>query len=141
MSPLDAENLGITHKERGVPIVDYQYTAHPNRNKSYLKHAFLENLSNSDLVSQAISISSLERLGLVTTTYSHYLAEEGIYSKFEATNVYKKMLANVPKAPEGGFVSPRDDGLITGVEAKKGILDLTPLGRAFSEICLVSEIK
>jgi hypothetical protein len=135
MSPLDAENLRFIHSS--VPITTIVYDLFPRGFSKICEHVFLANPSQRDIVSQAMSLSSLQHLGLVTLTYDSWLAEENLYEIFDDLKDFELAKQKVP-SPEviATYKSPADDLKIKGVSIKKGLCSLAPFGNAFQKICI-----
>ena len=129
MSPLDAENLSVIADRKSVPIARYIYRTQKTGFFIQFDNVFLENQCQDNIENQAISISSLDRLGLITTDYSNYLADKKLYKNFEETAIYQELLLNAPTKTTNG-------DKVTKADIQKGGLFLTPLGEAFVSICL-----
>jgi hypothetical protein len=138
MSPLDAENLSVLSKSGTTAIANYAYIAHNTDKYMEYYYVFLGNPNNTDITSQSISINSLNRLGLVIVSYTEWISDDRVYSKFEETDTFKELVANIPKLPADGLQEPRDNNHIVDVMIQKGIVKITPLGKAFIDVCLVS---
>ena len=126
MTPLDAQNL-TCFSEGSRPVVEYRLIMNANNGYRVLfTNVFLENENEPSLSRQASSISVLERLGLISTTYTEYLLAVGVYEKFKNTAEYHHYLQ---------IYKPTHD-VQTPVEIKQGFARLTPLGNDFIKVCL-----
>ncbi|MEK8207014.1 DUF4393 domain-containing protein [Paenibacillus sp. FSL L8-0696] len=136
-SPLDAQNLKSFGNVASKPIANYINHIQPGGAAPLQVNVFLENDNCNDLDRIAISISNLQRLGIVTLTFDgSYLNGLDTYKKHEEHEVYlrlKEMFENTSnmKLPEN-FMPFRE----LKVEIQKGIISLTPLGSALKRICI-----
>ena len=92
----------------------------------YYKNIFLSNPDAQNLITQSISISSLERLGLVSVNFEEKV-QAYKYDPFEYTELYNQIekdivLKDIPRA--------------TYIEIVKGIVELTPYGELFIKSCV-----
>lgn len=129
LSPLDAQNLKLFKKLHELPIVEY----HVNRKEGYnvsRTNVFLENPDCQDINIQAVSVAALERVGLVTISFSLFLVNDDIYRKYEENPFY----ISLSKAIESFKNDPTKE--ITETSIKKGKIKLTPLGETFIDVCL-----
>ena len=69
MTPLDARNMVIFSKKSFYPICNYRIYYKDNSFDDYYKNIFLSNTEETRLVNQAVSVSSLERLGLIEVCF------------------------------------------------------------------------
>lgn len=139
MSPLDAQNLKLFEHKAQLPIVQFKAKSRDDINK-YIQVAtnvFISNTDCQDIDLQAVSISSLCRIGLLEIRYGEYLTDNSIYEPFLSLPIYNDTknqldLLNIAsdKFPE-----------ITNKEKyylhyEKGVVQLTPLGNTFISVCL-----
>ena len=95
-------------------------------------HIFLENKEQCEnYAQQSASISSLERLGLITISYEQQLKSEEKYSKFYEDPLYLSCKYGIV---DGTLLDEYPE--INGVSIQKGLVELTPLGEQFASICL-----
>ena len=122
MSPLDAQNLKYFAIDT-LPVVEYRLTDPENagRYKPLLRNVFLANPNECNIIRQAQSISSLERLGLIVTSYDNHLTNEAVYDAFDKTEYYMAY-AHADERPQ--------------ITIRRGIALPTPLGKQFILICL-----
>lgn len=132
MSPLDAQNLTLFKECRSLPIAEYRYITVDNNYYSISTHVFLSNPSCLNIEAQSSSIASLERLGLVETSYLDHLTDNAQYAPFFETSYFKKLKLELSK------LSPDKShgNAIKDVSVEKGMVKLTPLGRNFLDVCL-----
>ena len=127
MSPLDAKNIYIFSEKNYCPICNYRVFFKDGSFDDYYKNIFLSNPNELDLILQSISISSLERLGLVDIKFN----EKEISYKYEPfyhIDIFINLKTdisnnNIPKA--------------TKVDIIKGIVELTPYGELFTKSCIL----
>lgn len=121
MSVLDA-NIIKTFKNsstNGFPLCQYVV----NRDNGYtllLENVYL-NYHITYLPECSLSITSLVRLGLLRTSYDIHFTDESNYTPFTEHFWFKKL--------QQEFNNQK-------VSIKKGIVQLTPLGRAFIRVCI-----
>lgn len=122
MSPIDANIIRIFKNSsvNGFAIANYKL----NKNGGYqvlLENVFLKYPAAS-LPECSVSISSLVRLGLLRATYDSHILNENIYIPF-SKHLWFKMLQE--KFPD------------QSVTVEKGMVFLTPLGRSFTNVCIL----
>ena len=126
MTPLDAKNIMIFSKKTYHPICNYRVYYKDQSFDDYYKNIFLSNANELDLNLQSVSISSLERLGLIKINFD--IKVRSYKNKpFETTKLYQELQSdiiknNIPKA--------------TRIEIIKGIVELTPYGELFIKSCV-----
>ena len=138
MSTLDAKNLEYFYLADGVlPLCEYQLKAKDGKNDDFpllLPHwtvqtnVFLSNPQISNLEQGATSISSLSRLGLISTTYDRSLKDNN-YQNFTKTPEYIALLDKY-KDDEQHFP-----------HIQEGSARLTPLGENLCAICFADEVQ
>ncbi len=121
MSPLDAKVIKVFKGSpiNGFPLGRYQLTKELNGFSILLEHVFLKYLT-TDLAACSLSISSLSRLGLLTTSYDMSFSQE-VYKPFEEHPWFKMLKEKFPDEQ---------------VTLQVGIVLLTPLGRSFTRVCI-----
>ena len=142
MSPLDAENLSLFQNREQFPIVEYRFNLFDDTYQIVNTNYFVANRnmrSDEDRVLlQAPSLSSLERQKLLEISYTISIPNDELYREFEETDLMKNMQKRVSSKPQDNFQHPRDDKKIVEAEAVRGIVKLTPLGKAFIKVCFKS---
>ncbi|MDT3426060.1 hypothetical protein J2Z22_001580 [Paenibacillus forsythiae] len=137
MSPLDAQNLRSFGNMANKPIANYINHVQPSGSGPLQVNVYLENEDCNDLCQVAISISNLQRLGIVSLIFDgSYLNGLDIYKKHEEHDFYKSFKemyqqANNTILPEN-YMPIRE----LGIEIQKGIISLTPLGEALKRVCI-----
>lgn len=134
LSPLDAENLQCFKPNCKYPIVEYQLKS--QKNGSYVTvqtNIFLENPNiKDDFNQQALSLASLEQLGLITIRYDEWITNDSVYNPFEKTSYYIDLQEQVQR-------KKRMLGIVLNLpDIQKGVVYLTPLGSSFYEVCIKS---
>lgn len=148
LSPLDATNLKIIFEKKSCPIINYYvHSENSEKQQYYKKNVFLENNSFSDIDSSSISITNLFRLSLVEIDFSRQI-HDSFYNKFlehslfiELQNLCIKAKTSQEQLHSVGVSSyetvqglPLAELNIPSIE--KGFVQLTPLGRSFTKICI-----
>lgn len=129
MSPLDAQNLMIFDRKNDCPIA--QYTEKFSEGGYNLIHTnvFYGNPNCYDTSLQAVSISSLNRIGLISISYNEHFTDDRIYNVFRTSPLYKELKNNIESTNQFRLKDHR-------VEIVKGIARITPLGKTFTDVCL-----
>lgn len=128
MTPLDAQNLLAFKKDVAIfPIAQYQLKRSGKGHAVLISDVFLSNPLVQSIERQAVSISSLHRLGLVQVDYTQNITDESHYSAFETEPTYLLYKARY---------SPENNPDYSGVEIKHGIVFLTSFGKSFVSVCL-----
>ncbi len=121
MSTLDAKVIK-TFKDsstNGFPLCQYIV----NHDKGYtllLENVYL-NYSTSYLPECSLSIASLVRLGLLSASYETHFTDDAYYTPFTEHFWFKKLKQQFSDQE---------------VSINKGIVQLTPLGRSFTRVCI-----
>lgn len=124
MSPLDAELISSFKKASSQPIANFQLKYKDGRSLILDSYLYFD-LSRCHSYSYASSISSLERLGLLSVVFDRWFSDNSHYEIFSQWSYYQD-LKSKHEDPSSG----------TTVEISKGICSLTPLGHAFVNICV-----
>lgn len=137
MSPLDAENLALFYPDKRFPIADLQIQYEDGTHKTLFQNCFLENLkmhSKAELELEAASIESLCRLGITKSSYIECLSDDKQYEKF----MRSIPMLDAQLLLEEALKLPVPDGLskVKRVKLRKGVVELTPLGKTFAKVCL-----
>lgn len=125
LTPLDAHNLMIFKEKSYRPLCNYRVNFKDNSYDDYYSNVFLSNSNTLNIQLQSISISSLSRLGLVSTNFESK-AKHYKYEAFSQTKEYKQLLDDVSTQ-----IIPKSKS----VDIIKGIVELTPYGVAFIKCC------
>lgn len=129
LSPLDAQNLTLFRNVNTLPLAEFQIKKEAGSFIIVHTNVFLSNPDCTNIAIQGISISSLERLGLLSIDYDTYLSDKTFYEKFQTCTDYQLLENEVKHANE---VNNKNDIL----KLKKGKAAITPLGKAFIDVCL-----
>ena len=132
MSSLDAENLKLFSQHQQLPIAVYKVKSSVGTSRNCFSNCFLANPNmqgKESFALQAASIGSLERQGLIETTYTEWISDEASYQPFrenelmEETNNFANLLRIVDK-----------DANQTA-DIAKGLARITPFGKSFIKVC------
>lgn len=133
MSPLDAQNLqlfNINGESNGqLPICEIRINKESGSFNTFVTDVFLSNPLCQTIEQQSLSISSLRRIGLITTSYSTYLTEDRLYEQF-------KKIPEYYTAEQQLDIINKMQGTHNKLAIQKGIAEITPLGKAFINVCL-----
>lgn len=123
MSALDARIISLFKNESlpGLPVCHYRVTF-PGiaYSPSIPEHIFLE-IPEADISPSSISLESLSHHGLISISYVEYLNDKTLYEKFYVHPFYRDLHDYCP---------------VEDITVKKGIVNLTPLGRSFVKVCV-----
>ncbi len=128
LSPLDAQNLALFRTKSQLPIIKLINKASDNFTVVFTNF-FISNPDCQDFNLQSVSISSLNRLGLVDVTYETYFSEETPYKPFLETPFYLEIKAHFDSLNKVNA----DNRLF---EYTRGLVIVTPLGKTFIDVCL-----
>lgn len=133
LSPLDATHLKLFKVQTRYPIVKYDYVTHDGfGNNTFKNNVFQEKKGHQDLNLNAASISNLNRLGLVSISYTYTLNNDDFYKKYVDSPFYKMAKAQIKKV-NSDSTSPFP---YVDIEIAKGTVEITPLGQSFIELCI-----
>lgn len=155
MSPLDAKILNLFSNSTAIPTAKYKLQIDKTGSSKKLSDLIFLEIDCSYL-SSAVSIYNLERLGLITVVFGEWLTNENLYKKFYDFQLFHNLQNSNPvtlrKAEYDRLINQfgREavksanhlddaalDDILTNreVEVEKGIVEITPLGKAFINIC------
>ncbi|MDV6367378.1 DUF4393 domain-containing protein [Bacillus cereus] len=134
LSPLDAMNLNLFKNRSRYPIAQYVYVADGHYGSMPIKaNIFLENFKVQDIDLNATSISNLNRLGLISISYTEHLLNDSHYDKFMQNEYRNKLKKDLD---EKNSKLPQENIGHNDVAIRKGIVSITPFGESFIEICI-----
>lgn len=147
MSSLDAENLVLFKDNEILPIVNYIIKFRNNLFYIVSPNVFLSNPNNHNIEQQSQSISSLKRLGLISTDFKNATTKESYYI-FKQTNEYKlieKMIYKYNNSKDSNeFYKLAELCGISGdfdllnkakLKVVNGVARTTSLGENFIKVC------
>lgn len=141
LSPLDAENLVLISKKSSIPIVNYDCIYTNGGHQPIFENCFIENSAMTtpdELERQAESLSALQRQGLIEISYIQWRKDERVYSAFRETSIYKEAEESIAQAKKSVNLNDPKLNIADKVDFQKGLVELTPLGRAFTAVCFKS---
>ncbi|MGJ8730953.1 DUF4393 domain-containing protein [Listeria aquatica] len=159
MTALDAQNLSCFQPVASHTIAKIIIKISNQHYFTYASNLFLANTEQPDPIRNASSITNLSRLGLVTLTYSEKDVSKENYELYKKTEPYYEALKEIKRVNDSQdeienllkTIPPdtleQHDELLSqfkknsniryeGVEIKKGLATLTPLGHDFCSVCL-----
>lgn len=126
MSPLDARILKTLEPNRDFPLVDYVLQ---DRNSAtydiQLSNVYLPPFPDVTIEEVSFSISSLERLGIITIDKLSRLSDRNAYFSYENTDYYKSLLSTTSR------YYPHKK-----VNLRKYLGCLSAFGQNFFEVCV-----
>ena len=116
-------------KTSALPIVNYRLILKTIGEKYYEKYAFIHD--NPDNIRKySDSLINLQRLGLVSLDFQNWLTDNNFYQIYKDNVFFKNTKQEILKNIENPDFECRD------FDIQKGILELTPLGKNFIDLCL-----
>lgn len=141
ISPLDAQNLK-TFSTNNKPIVNYIFEG-GGKALSMKKYVYLENDHCNDIDLQCVSISNLERLGILSTRFDSWFDEEE-YEKHKTHEYFvlmTRLLAEVKNNPLSTLPAELNyaQSILesTKITIHKGVAEITPYGESFKKVCII----
>lgn len=116
-------------KTSALPIVNYRFILKTIGEKYYEKYVFIHD--NPDNIRKySDSLVNLQRLGLVSLDFQNWLTDNNFYQIYKDNDFFKNTKQEILKNIENPDFECRD------FDIQKGILELTPLGKNFIDLCL-----
>lgn len=116
-------------KTNALPIVNYRLILKTIGEKYYEKYVFIHD--NPDNIRKySDSLINLQRLGLVSLDFQNWLTDNNFYQIYKENVFFKNTKQEILKNIENPDFECRD------FDIQKGILELTPLGKNFIDLCL-----
>lgn len=129
MSPLDAQNLKLFDSNERLPVCELRLNRGSNGYEVIYSDVFYSNPNCQSIQQQAISISSLKRIGLISVNYSIHFIEEKLYEPFKELSEYKLQQNYLEALNQLKKTNYK-------LDIQKGIASITSLGKAFIDVCL-----
>lgn len=129
MSPLDAQNLKLFNNSEQLPICEFRLKKDSGGYTVAYSDVFYSNPLCQSIEQQAISISSLRRIGLISTDYFTYITDKKLYEPFKELQEYK---LQQEYSKSINLLNNTKHELCT----RKGVATITSLGKAFINVCL-----
>lgn len=123
MSPLDGQILKklAYASVNGLPICNFKKKINNGGTYQIIAEKVFLEIASDDTEKISLSISSLERLGLVCIPPFQYFTNKALYDKFRQHPIYRE--------------NQKVYGDVIMIE--NGILMLTPLGKSFVRVCIL----
>ncbi|WP_158229661.1 DUF4393 domain-containing protein [Blautia sp. An81] len=127
MSTNDAHILmELKRKSYIVPVAEFREVFKENGNGiTHFTNAYISDTFKIPLEECSCSLSSLERMGLVSISFERHLIEDSLYKPFYKTSIYQNMSEEISSINRNSELS-----------LKKGICSTTPLGKRFIAACV-----
>ncbi|MCY7800785.1 DUF4393 domain-containing protein [Bacillus haynesii] len=134
LSPLDAKNLRLfKNKSSILPIAKYKLLKEDGSGVTVQDNVFLSNEEVQNIDLNSASLTNLSRLGLVQITYDTSLTDINAYAQFDNEPIFKDLKYTYEKGEHRKF---QNLSIFDKVQLKKGIIELTPFGSNFIDICI-----
>lgn len=118
--------MELKRKSHYVPIAEFQEVFTQNdSNISHFTNAYISDIFNISLTDCSCSLSSLERMGLISISYDNHLVNDSLYKPFYNTSVYQSLTKEISNYNRNSKIS-----------LKKGLCSITPLGKRFMLVCV-----
>lgn len=116
-------------KTSALPIVNYRLILKTIGEKYYEKYVFIHD--NPDNIRKySDSLINLQRLGLASLDFQNWLTDNNFYQIYKDNVFFKNTKQEILKNIENPDFECKD------FDIQKGILELTPLGKNFIDLCL-----
>lgn len=125
LSPIDANNIKLFQVKGDYPIVQFKTVDLKNNSYGIVKTNVFKG-DFSDIISgdeNAASITNLHRLGLLTISYEENYTDNQRYCFFRNSSLFIGLEQHI---------NPQ----LTKIDIGEGIIRITPLGKAFINVCL-----
>lgn len=124
MSPLDAKLLKDFKGSPSRPIVNYIVKNQHGSSRTFMQYVYIDSAAN-ERIDYSSSVSSLQRLGLISVRFDEWFADEGQYERFKNSMPFQLFISTLKL--QDTAVTP---------DIKKGLCRLTPLGEKFIKVCI-----
>ena len=127
MSKDDAHILmEIKRQSYEVPVAEFREVFKENGNRiTHFTNAYISDIFKIPLEECSCTLSSLNRMGLVSISFEQFLTEDSFYKPFYKTSIYQNMSKEVSSFNRNSELS-----------LKKGVCSTTPLGKRFIAVCV-----
>lgn len=129
MSPIDAQNLKCFSVEENLPICEIRMELEKGGHRILQTNIFCSNKFCDSIEQQSISLSSLSRMGLISIAYDQYLTDDSVYKIFDSLPIVVDFKNQIEAANKSNNSNQKFD-------LQKGVAKLTPVGKAFIDVCL-----
>ncbi len=129
MSPIDAQNLKCFSVEENLPICEIMIKFEKGDYKILQTNIFCSNEFCDSIEQQSISLSSLSRMGLISIAYDQHITDDSVYKIFDSLPIvvdFKNQIEAMNKLNNSN----------QKFDLHKGVATLTPVGKAFIDVCL-----
>ena len=118
--------MELKRNNRNIPIAEFQESFDEGKSTiTYFTNAYISEIFDLSLSDCSCSLSSLERMGLISISYENYLIDDSRYKPFYQTTVYKDIAKEISNYNRNSKIC-----------LKKGICTITPLGKRFISTCV-----
>lgn len=128
MSENDAHLLmELKRKSSSLPIAEFREKFNPDGSFiARYTNLYISDIFNIPLHECSVSLSSLERMGLVNITYMEHIDNTNLYSPFYKTPTYASLSREIESFNRDSCI-----------DLKKGMCSITPLGNQFIGACVL----
>ena len=130
LSPKDATLISNFTQKNELPIVNYILKTKDGHQNKYLNYVFYPNEPLQNANEHSSSLINLERLGLIKIDFQKWLADDSYYNKYQSDYHFTQKREELLKYVDQPQSRYKD------LELEKGIIELTPLGKDFINLCL-----
>ncbi|WP_295250427.1 DUF4393 domain-containing protein [Ruminococcus sp.] len=129
MSPIDAQNLKCFSVGENLPICEIRINFEKSGHRILQTNIFCSNKFCNSIEQQSISLSSLSRMGLISIAYDEYITDDSVYKIFDSLPIVVDFKNQIEAANKSNNSNQKFD-------LQKGVAKLTPVGKAFIDVCL-----
>lgn len=128
LTPNDAAVLSVFKDSSILAIVNYYLKYKNNKgNYTYNPYVFTHDAISNDIDLNSISIANLIRVGLLTVDFNRNIIDTSCYDKYYNIPVYLQLKEKIKANPNSKYQT---------IKIKKGVVELTQLGKNFINLCL-----
>ena len=119
--------MELKRKPNLVPIAEFEEEfTQRNSSISHFTNAYISDIFNISLSDCSCSLSSLERMGLISISYDSHITEDSLYEPFYEIPIYQSLDKEISSYNRNSKIS-----------LKKGVCSITPLGKRFMLVCVL----
>lgn len=118
--------MELKRKSRSQPIAQFQEEFMDNHsNIPHFTNAYISDIFHISLTDCSCSLSSLERMGLISISYENHFVNDSLYEPFYKTSTYQSLDKEISCLKRNSKIS-----------LQKGVVSVTPLGERFMLVCV-----
>lgn len=137
MSPIDALLLKEISKKILLPTLVIMKKTDDNNGEIKISTKITElKIEGASYQIIDVSLSNLDRLGLIDTTNDRHYTDDKVYEFLESYPDVELLIQQHIEADKSAASQLDIDTIKKRFEKRKGLIEVTPLGRAFIDVCI-----